>query len=97
MVTKALLARVEAKPGKEAAVADFLKGALELAQAESETVSWYALQFGPQTFGIFDTFEAESGRDAHLNGEIAAALMQHADELLVSPPVIENVDIIAAK
>ncbi len=93
----AILARVEAKPGKEAAVEEFLKSALALAQAEEETVTWYALKIGPSTFGIFDTFAYESGREAHLNGKIAAALMQHAGELLSSPPIIEKVDLLAVK
>jgi len=97
METLALLARVEAKPGKEQQVADFLKSALPLAQAEPGTVRWYALQLGPSTFGIFDTFADEAGRDAHLGGEIAKALMSHADELLAETPVIEKVDLLAVK
>ncbi len=97
MVKYALLARVEAKPGKEDAVEQFLKSALPLAEDEKETVSWYALKIGPSTFGIFDTFNDEAGREAHLNGKIAAALMQHADELLAKPPVIEKVELLAVK
>jgi quinol monooxygenase YgiN len=93
----ALLARVEAKPGKEQQVADFLKSALPLAEAETGTVRWYALQLGPSTFGIFDTFADVGGRDAHLGGEIAKALMAHADELLTAPPVIEKVELLAVK
>lgn len=93
----ALLARVEAKPGKEQQVADFLKSALPLAQAEPGTIRWYAWQLSPSTFGIFDTFADEAGRDAHLGGEIAKALMAHADELLAAPPVIEKVDLLAVK
>ncbi|MBA2250435.1 MAG: antibiotic biosynthesis monooxygenase [Chitinophagaceae bacterium] len=93
----ALFARVEAKPGKEDAVEQFLKSALPLAEDEKETISWYALKLGPSTFGIFDTFNEESGREAHLNGKIAAALMQHADELLAKPPVIEKVELLALK
>ncbi len=93
----ALLARLEAKPGKEQQVADFIKNALPLAEAEPGTVRWYALQIGPSTFGIFDTFADEVGRDAHLGGEIAKALMAHADELLTVPPVIEKVDLLAVK
>ena len=93
----ALLARLEAKPGKEQQVADFIKSALTLAQAETGTVRWYALQVGPSTFGIFDTFADEIGRDTHLGGEIAKALMAHADELLAVPPVIEKVDLLAVK
>ncbi len=97
MVTLAILATLEAKEGKEEQVAEFLKSALPLAQEEAETISWYALQMGPSTFGIFDTFESEDGRQAHLNGPIAQALMEHADELLASPPDIKQVDVLAAK
>lgn len=97
METLALLARVEAKPGKEQQAADFLKSALTLAEAEPGTIRWYALQIGPSTFGIFDTFADEAGRDAHLSGEIAKALMAHADELLTAAPVIEKVDLLAVK
>ena len=97
MVKLALLARLEAKPGKEQELADFIKSALALAQAEQETVSWYALQFGTSSFGIFDTFEDEHGRDAHLNGLIAKALMEKAPELLSVAPTIEKVDLFAVK
>jgi quinol monooxygenase YgiN len=97
MVKLALLARLEAKPGKEKEVADFLKSALPLAQQEPETASWYALQLGPSTFGIFDTFEREEGRKAHLSGQIAQALMAKAPELLAKDPVIEQVDLLAVK
>ena len=93
----ALLARVEAKPGKETQVLEFLKSALPLAQAEPDTVRWYALKLGPSTFGIFDTFETDGGRQAHLGGQIAAALMANAKELLAKDPVIEQVDLIAVK
>ena len=97
MVKYSLLARVEAKPGKEEAVEQFLKSALALAEEEAETVSWYALKMGPSTFGIFDTFNDEAGREAHLKGKIAAALMQHAAELLSSPPSIKKVELLAVK
>jgi quinol monooxygenase YgiN len=97
MVKLALLARLEAKPGKEQEVADFIKSALPLAEQEPATVSWYALQLGPSTFGVFDTFESEDGRQAHLGGEIAKALMAKAPELLAQPPVIEKVDLLAVK
>ncbi len=93
----ALLARVEAKPGKENEVLNFLKTALPLAEAEPETVRWYALQLGPSTFGIFDTFNTEEGRQAHLDGKIAEALMANASELLATAPVIEKVDLLAIK
>jgi quinol monooxygenase YgiN len=97
MVKYAILARVEAKSGKEEAVENFLKSALALAEEEEQTVSWFALKIGPSTFGIFDTFNDEEGREAHLAGKIAAALMEHADELLSKPPVIEKVDLLAVK
>lgn len=97
MVSYALLARVEAKAGKEEAVENFLKSALALAMEEEDTISWYALKMGPSTFGIFDTFNDEKGREAHLSGKIAAALMEHADELLSKPPTIEKVELIAVK
>lgn len=97
MVKLALLATLEAKPGKEQELADFLKSALPLALAEEQTISWYALQFGPSSFGIFDTFEAESGRAAHLSGPIANALMAKAPELLSADPVIKMVELIAVK
>jgi quinol monooxygenase YgiN len=93
----AILARLEAKPGKEQEVADFIKSALPLAQQETGTVKWYALQIGPSTFGIFDTFEDEDGRKTHLGGEIAKALMAKAPELLAADPVLEMVDLLAVK
>ena len=97
MVKVGLFARLQAKPGKEAEVAKLLTSALRLAQEERETEVWYALQFGPSTFGIFDAFAGDSGREAHLNGRIAAALMDKAPELLAEPPRIEKVDLLAAK
>ena len=93
----AILARVEAKPGKEKEVLEFLKSALPLAESEPGTIRWYALQLGPSTFGIFDTFESEDGRKDHLNGPIAAALMANASALLATAPIIEMVDLIAIK
>ena len=93
----ALLARVEAKPGKETEVLAFLQSALPLAQEEPDTVRWYALKLGESTFGIFDTFVTEDGRNAHLAGEIAKALMANASELLEKDPIIEFVELIAVK
>lgn len=93
----ALLARVEAKAGKEAAVEEFLKSALPLAESEPDTVRWYGLKINENTFGIFDTFETEDGRKAHLQGKIAEALMANAAELLAKDPVIEFVDLLAIK
>jgi len=97
MVKLALLVRLEAKPGKEAEVESFLKSGLAIVQEEPATTDWFALRLGPSTFGIFDTFADESGRNAHLNGRVAAALMAKAGDLLSKPPVIEKVDILAAK
>ena len=97
MVNVALFVRLEAKPGKEKEVEDFLRGGLPLVQDEPATTTWYGIKLGPSTFGIFDTFADESGRQAHLNGKVAAALMAKASELLAKPPVIEKVDILAAK
>lgn len=93
----ALLVRIEAKPGKENEVFEFLKSALPLAQGEPDTIRWYALRIGPSTFGVFDTFETEAGRKAHLAGPIAAALMANASALLAKDPVIEQVELIAIK
>ncbi len=97
MVHVGLLARLEARPGKEAEVANLLTSALALANAEPATSVWFALKVGPTTFGIFDAFADDTGRQAHLAGQIAAALMAKAPELLSQPPVIEKVDILAAK
>ena len=96
-VTVSLLARLEAKPGKEAEVEALLRGAVGLANEEPRTVHWFALKLGPSTFGVFDTFADEEGRKAHLEGRIAAALMAKAPELLAVPPVIERVDLIGVK
>ena len=93
----ALLVRLEAKAGKEAETEQFLKAGLSIAQEEAGTTTWFALKLGPSTFGIFDTFVDESGREAHLSGRLAAALMQKAPELLAEPPTIEKVGVLAAK
>lgn len=97
MVKVALLVRLEAKPGKEADVESFLLGGLSLVQDEPATTAWFAIRLGPSTFGIFDVFPDEAGRQAHLSGRVAAALMAQAAELLAEPPVIEKVDVLAAK
>ena len=94
---KSLLARLHAKPGKEDELKTFLEGALPAAEAEEKTIAWYALQIDESTFGIFDTFAGEEGRQAHLDGEIAEALFARADELLTEPPQVEKVEILAAK
>lgn len=97
MVKVALLVKLEAKPGKEAAVEEFLKGGLPIVMQEPATTTWYGIKLGPSTFGIFDTFPDDAGRQAHLTGRVAAALMANAAELLAVPPSIEKVDILAAK
>lgn len=97
MVQVALFVKLQAKPGQEQAVIKFLESGLILANQETTTPVWFALQLGPSTFGIFDAFMDEAGRNAHLAGPIAAALMANAGELLSEPPRIENVDILAAK
>jgi quinol monooxygenase YgiN len=97
MVKKALFVRLEAKPGKEAEVESFLRGGLSVVQEEPATIAWFGIRLGPTTFGIFDAFPDEAGRQAHLSGKVAAALMAKASELLVAAPVIEKVDVLAAK
>jgi len=97
MVTVALLVRLEAKPGKEAEVESFLRGGLPLVQEEPATTAWFGIRLGPSTFGIFDAFPNEAGRQAHLSGKVAAALMAKASELFAKPPQIEKVDVLAAK
>ncbi len=97
MVTVGLLATLTAKPGKESELAEFLASALPLAEAEAQTTAWFAIRIDDSTFGIFDVFPGAAGRQAHLDGPIAAALMGKADELLASPPDIKPIDILAAK
>jgi quinol monooxygenase YgiN len=93
----AIWAEVEAKPGKEQAVAEFLKSAQALAEKEQGTITWYAVKLGGAKFGIFDTFADEKGREAHLNGEIAKALFGKAQELFVKEPQVHKLEILAAK
>ena len=97
MVTEGLFVRLEAKPGREEDVATFLNGGLSLVEDEPATTAWFALRFGPTTFGIFDVFPDESGRDAHLSGRVAQALLEKAPEILAEPPAIEKLDVLAAK
>ena len=97
MVTVGLLVRLEAKPGKEAEVESFLSSGLALVEEEPETVAWFAIRMGRSTFGIFDAFPDDSGRQAHLSGKVAAALMEKAPELLAQSPVIEKIDVLAVK
>ena len=96
-VRVALWVPLHAKPGKEAELESFLKSALPLAQQEPKTIAWFVLKMGPSTFGIFDVFPDEAGRQAHLDGPIAAALMAKAAELLAQPPKIDKLDVLAAK
>ncbi len=97
MVKLAFFARFEAKPGKEDAVAKLLETALDMARQEPTTINWYALRLSPTTFGVFDTFNNEDGRQKHLTGPIAQALMAKAPELFSSPPSIEPVDVLGSK
>jgi quinol monooxygenase YgiN len=97
MYKLALFARLEAKAGKENEVAKFLEAGLAMANQEVTTPIWFALRFGPTTFGIFDAFTDENGRQAHLTGPIAKALMEKAPELFAKPPAIEKVDVLGAK
>ncbi|HEY1263644.1 MAG TPA: antibiotic biosynthesis monooxygenase [Terriglobales bacterium] len=95
--TVALWVRLEAKPGKEKDVENFLKSGLALVQQEPETVAWFGIRMNASTFGIFDAFPDDRGRQAHLSGQVAAALMAKAGELLAKPPSIEKIDLLAAK
>ena len=97
MVNTALWVRLEAKAGKEKDVEAFLLGGLELVEQEPATTAWFALQLNATTFGIFDAFPDEAGRDAHLDGKVAEALMAKAGELFASPPQIVKVDVLASK
>jgi quinol monooxygenase YgiN len=97
MLTLGLFVRLEAKPGKENEVAAFLQQGLQLANQEATTPLWFALRLGPATFAIFDAFRDEAGRQNHLNGPIAKALMAQAANLLAAPPAIEKVEVLGAK
>ena len=97
MIKLALFAQLEAKPGKEQAVADFLAAGLEMANQEARTPIWFALRLSPTTFGIFDAFATEADRQAHLNGPIAQALMANAAELLAQPPQIQAIEVLGLK
>jgi quinol monooxygenase YgiN len=97
MVASGLFVELESKPGKEDHVAALLQGALPLVEQEEQTTAWFAVRMGPSRFAIFDVFPDEQGRQAHLAGPVAAALMEHADELLARPPQIETLDVLADK
>jgi quinol monooxygenase YgiN len=96
-VTKALWVPLEAKPGKEADVAQFLESGRSIVEGEPETIAWFAVRLSDSQFAIFDAFPDDSGRQAHLSGQVAAALMSQADELLAKPPDIQQADVIASK
>ncbi|SDD53118.1 Quinol monooxygenase YgiN [Cupriavidus sp. YR651] len=97
MIKYALFARLEAKPGKESEVAALLETGLKLANQEATTPIWFALKLSARTFGVFDAFTDEAGRQAHLAGPIAQALMAKADELFTQPPSIEKIDVLGLK
>ena len=97
MVTVGLLVRLEAKPGKEADVERFLEGGLALVNDEPDTTAWFALKMGPTTYGIFDVFPSDAGRQAHLQGRVAEALMAQAADLFSEAPDIAQIDVLAAK
>src|SRR5262245_659895 len=97
MLSLGLFVRLEAKPGKEKDVAAFLKQGVQLANQEATTPLWFALRLGPSTFAVFDAFHDESGRQTHLDGPIAKALMAQASTLLEKPPVIERTEVLGAK
>jgi quinol monooxygenase YgiN len=97
MAKLAIWVQVEAKPGKEQAVAEFLKSAQALAEKEQGTLTWYAVKLEGTKFGIFDTFAEEKGREAHLKGEIAKALFANVQELFVREPEVHKLEILAAK
>lgn len=97
MVSLGLFLRLEAKLGKESEVAEFLTSALPLIQAEQATTAWFGIQLGPSTFGIFDAFPDEAGRQAHMTGQVAAILRSNWPEILASPPSVEKVNILVSK
>jgi quinol monooxygenase YgiN len=97
MVSKGLLVRLEVRSGKDDEVEEFLRSALPLVRQEAATTAWFALRFGRSEYGIFDVFPDDAGRDAHLSGAVAKALMDRADELLAEPPRIQKLDVLAYK
>ena len=97
MVTVGLYVRLEAKKGKEEEVEEFLRAGLAMVEEEPATAAWFAIRLGPTSFGIFDVFPDDAGRQAHLSGRVAAALIGKASTLFSKPPVIEKVDVLAAK
>jgi quinol monooxygenase YgiN len=97
MTQHALYVQLEAKPGKEQEVADFLASARSMVDEEPDTTAWFAIKMGPRTFGIFDAFTSERGREAHLQGKVAKQLMAKAPQLFVNQPEIQRMDVLADK
>ncbi len=97
MVTKGLLVRLRARSGKEQELQQFLESAEPIVEAESDTTAWFAVRFSASEYGIFDVFPDETGRQAHLNGQVAAALGEHGPELLDGDPQFEHIDVLASK
>jgi quinol monooxygenase YgiN len=97
MTQHALYVQLEAKPGKEQEVANLLSSARSMVDDEPETTAWFAIKMGPRTFGIFDAFANERGREAHLNGKVASQLMAKAPQLFVKTPEMQRIDVIADK
>ncbi|MBI4292938.1 MAG: hypothetical protein HY661_15815 [Betaproteobacteria bacterium] len=97
MISKGLLVRMEAKPGKDRDVEEFLLSALPMVRQEADTTAWFAIRFGRAEYGIFDVFPDDESRDAHLSGPVARALMEKADTLFATPPVIHKLDVVASK
>ena len=97
MVTTALWVRMEAKPGKEKAVEEFLLGGRPLVMEEPATIAWFGVKLGPSSYAIFDAFPHDAGRQSHLSGKVAAALMAQAADLFSQPPSIEKIDVLASK
>jgi quinol monooxygenase YgiN len=97
MVNLGLLVRLEAKSGKDAEVEEFLKSALPMVRQEAATTAWFAIRFGRSEYGIFDVFPDEAGREAHLTGPVAKALMEQADVLFAEPPRIQKLNVLADK
>lgn len=97
MVNKGLYVALEAKPGHEEAVVDFLKAGLSVVNKERDTTAWFAMRLSTTKFGIFDVFENEAGRDTHLSGDLAKLLFSRADELFASAPSVQKLDILASK
>ena len=95
-VSKAVLVRLEARPGREDDVRDFLRQGLSIVEGEPKTVRWFGVQFGPSSFGIFDAFPDDDGRQTHLSGEVAKAIEENTGELFESP-MIEQLDVVAEK